>query len=186
MALASGGGVNQRTPGSLDQWSGIDGFHTYCDIQSRIERVQTFTTTMSGAIKYLGFTTFRADMQPPGNPSGPGPNADLVIDVVTVDSSGKPTSILSSNSVPASQIGYSPRNVVLVPVNAIGSNPTINAGSTYGIHVHTTSASGCYGFAYNDNNPYSAGKEYYSNNGGATFALESSRALKFDVRSSEK
>jgi len=186
MALASGGGVNQRTPGSLDQWSGIDGFHTYCDIQSKIQRVQTFTTTVSGAIKYLGFTTFRADMQPPGNPSGPGPNVDLVIDVVTVDSSGKPTSILSSNSVPASQIGYSPRNVVLVPVNATGSNPTIDAGSTYGIHMHTTSTSGCYGFAYNDNNPYSAGKEYYSNNGGATFALESNRVLKFDLRSIEK
>jgi len=184
--LASGAGMNQRPPGSLDQWSGTGGFHTYCDIQSRIQRVQTFKAAMSGAIKYLGFTTFRADVEPPGNPAGPGPTADLVIDVVTVDSSGKPTSTLSSNSVPASGIGYSPRNVAVVPLDATGSNPTINAGSSYGIYVHTTSTSGCYGFAYNDNNPYPAGKEYYSNNGGATFALELNRALKFDLRPIEK
>jgi hypothetical protein len=179
--LASGTEMTKRPPGSPDQWSGTDGFHTYCDIRSGIERIQTFNATMSGTIKHLGFTTFRADAQPSGNPAGPGPNADLVIDIVTVDASGKPTSTLSSNSVPAGRIGYSPRNVIVVPVSATGSNPAIDAGSTYGIYVHTTSTSGCYGVAYNDNNPYAAGTEYYSSNGGAAFALESNRALKFET-----
>src|SRR5207245_5161161 len=105
--------------------------------------------------------------------------------IVTVDASGKPTSTLSSNSIRAGRIGYSPRNVV-VPVNAGGSNPTIKEGSTYGIFVHTASTRGCYGFAYNDDNPYSAGQAYYSNDDGATFALESNRALKFDLRSIKK
>jgi hypothetical protein len=55
----------------------------------------------------------------------------------------------------------------------------VSAGRLYGLLVHSATASGCYGFAYDDANSYTRGQELYSTDGGHIFQLEPGRVLKF-------
>jgi hypothetical protein len=55
----------------------------------------------------------------------------------------------------------------------------VSAGRLYGLLVHSATASGCYGFAYNDATSYTRGQELYSKDGGHTFQVEPGRVLKF-------
>jgi hypothetical protein len=70
-------------------------------------------------------------------------------------------------------IGWSPRTITMHP------HIRVSTGRLYGLLVHSATASGCYGFAYNDATSYTRGQELYSKDGGHTFQLEPGRVLKF-------
>jgi hypothetical protein len=54
----------------------------------------------------------------------------------------------------------------------IPMNVSIKAGSIYGIHVYSSTTTGCYGLAYSDSSAYPAGNEYVSKDSGMTYSLE--------------
>jgi hypothetical protein len=47
------------------------------------------------------------------------------------------------------------------------------------VRIHSATTTGCYGFEYNDDNPYAGGGESYSTDSGASFTAEPARDLKF-------
>ncbi len=165
LTLTGGVAGSQNIPTNRDQWDGIAGYRTWCDIGGAIQRVQTFTAGQSGTLSSVSFTTFQEY----------APNAGLTIDLVSVNGSGTPTGTLSSTTIPVSAIGWSARKVTVKP------NISVTAGTHYGIVAHAALSSGCYGLAYNDGNVYAAGQELYSSNSGGSYTLESNRALKFET-----
>ena len=80
---------------------------------------------------------------------------------------------MSTNSIAASSIGWSPRNVIISP------NIAVTVGQRYGIQLRAATTRGCYGMNYNDANLYSRGQELYSNTTGSSFSVETNRSLKF-------
>jgi hypothetical protein len=163
ITLTTGQAGSQNPLPNLDQSSGVDGFINFCDIGNNVERLQLFTPAQSGSLSGVGITTFQAG----------SPNADLTIDIVSVNAQGQPTATLSTQSVAASSIGWSPRIVLVSP------NIVVTAGQSYGILLHAALTRGCYGMNYNDANLYSQGQEWYSNTTGSSFFVEASRSLKF-------
>ena len=174
LTLSGGTPGRQQPSANLDQWDGVDGFSSWCDIggyATLTQRVQTFVPARTGVLSGLSVTTFQG-----GSLAGGGvPDADLFIDVVDVDGSGRPLEILSRSVVAASTIGYSPRNVTVQP------GIQVIDGKRYGIHVHSPTTQGCYGMAYSDDAPYAPGQEYYSLWNSGSFTLEANRSLKFET-----
>lgn len=159
----------------VDQSSGQNLFQQFCGsgaLDGVYQRVQTFVPAKTGTLTNIRFTTHQGPTSCDNSTCTP-PNADLNVDLVTVDVTGKPSSVLRAATVPRSTIPWSPTAMT------VAMNAAVNAESTYGIHVYTSATSGCYGFAYNDSNAYPAGNEYFSSNSGSTYSLESNRSLKF-------
>jgi hypothetical protein len=176
VALAVGRPGRYAPPADLDQASGVAGFRTFCDIHSNIERMQTFTPSRTGILTRVGFTTFQSVQT--GLPSAP-----LTVDLVRVRADGRPmgpvplaTQLFWAERLPRHAIGligWSPRTITMHP------RIRVSAGRLYGLVVHSATASGCYGFAYNDGTSYTRGQELYSKDGGHTFQVEPGRVLKF-------
>jgi len=172
--LSGGTAGFQQPTANLDQWDGVDGFSSWCDIggyATLAQRVQTFVPARTGVLSGVSVTTFQG-----GALEGGGtPNAELFIDVVNVDGSGRPFGILSSSAVAPSTIGYSARNVTVQP------GIQVMEGQRYGIHIHSPSTQGCYGMAYSDDAPYASGQETHSVWNSTGFRVETNRSLKFET-----
>jgi hypothetical protein len=160
---------------TVDQSSGQDLFQQYCtsgSLDSSHHRVQTFVPARSGTLKDIRFTTYQGPTSCNAASCTP-PNADLNVDLVTVDATGKPSGVLHAATVARGTIPWSP-TVMTIPMNV-----SIKAGSIYGIHVYSATTTGCYGLAYADSNAYVPGKEYVSTDSGETYSFEPGRVLKF-------
>jgi hypothetical protein len=153
--LPGAGGAANVSP-TLDQSSGADGFRSYCDIAGNVERQQSFTPSRSGTLNAASITSF-----------GWETNAPLVIDVIDSASGA----VLSEESV--ATVPWAAHVMTVHP------QITVAAGHTYLLRLHSATTAGCYGFEYNDNNPYAGGNESYSTNAGASFTAEATRDLKF-------
>ncbi|MEU4250243.1 family 43 glycosylhydrolase [Amycolatopsis sp. NPDC026612] len=164
--LATGAAGHQTPPPDTDQADGVSGFRTYCDVGSGVARFQTFVPSRTGTLSRVSYTSFQA-----GNP-----NAGLEVGVYRANDAFQPTgAALSSTVVPASAIGWSPRDVSVAP------GVTVTAGQRYGLMVRSATTTGCYGLAYNDSAPYPGGGEAYSHDNGSTFRAEAGRSLKFST-----
>lgn len=141
---------------TLDQSSGTSNFRHYCDVAGNLQRRQSFVPTRTGILNSATLTAY-----------GYRTNALLTIEVVDV-----PT-----NTVIASKtFSHVPSTAHLLDVKP---NVGVQAGRGYVLRMRSATTSGCYGFEYNDNNPYSGGNESYSVNGGSSFTLDAGRDLKF-------
>lgn len=166
LSLTVGSPGQQDTPPDLDQTSGYDGFQLACDITGSTMHLQTFTPSQTGTLTELSFATFSWFY---------GTTAPLALDIVTVDDNGRPLDTLAHMTVPSSGIEASAREAVVDP------SISVVAGRRYGILIHSDTFVGCYGYAYDDANPYPNGSEYASTDGGATWTSEPARDLKFTV-----
>lgn len=163
ITLTTGQTSSQNPIISLDQSPGVNGFITFCDIGNNVERLQTFTPSQSGTLTSIAVTTFQAG----------SPNANLMIDIVSVNAQGQPTDTLSTHSIAANSIGWSPRNTI------ISATIPVTDGQHYGMLLHSATTRGCYGMNYNSANLYNRGQELYCNNTGKSFSIETNRSLKF-------
>lgn len=150
--------------------SGTDGFSSHCDINSGIQRLQSFTPKKNGELSAVSITTFKSGY----------PEADLQIAIYELDAnfslSGKP---LASVSVSADSINWSPNYFTINP------NIPVKSGQPYAIVLRSTTEKGCYGVALNDFSPYDSGGAAYSSTNGASFSKEKNRSLMFRVIVSE-
>ena len=142
-----------------DQNSGFDGFHHYCDVAGDVVRQQSFVPARSGMLSAASVTTFQR-----GSPTSP-----LTLEVVDA-ASGR---TLSHSNFAVGSVPWAPTALTARPGVAV------TAGRSYLLRLRTASSTGCYGFEYNDANPYAAGVESYSSNGGRAFVNEPARDLKF-------
>lgn len=147
LAQTPSGTLDANTLPAPQEDSGGLGFDAVWDLG------QTFTALNSGEV-----TSVQMHLQRYGE--GPG---ELIVDLTTVDSSGKPATTLASTTVPASEVsenGYS-----LVTAN-FADPASIEAGQQYGLVI--SSASGCcYAWAYSQPvGEYSGGVLYYNSGGG--------------------
>jgi hypothetical protein len=167
LALAHGAtGSQMPPPVDLDNTSGVEGFSWFCDIGGSVQRSQTFVAKRTGMLASATFTTFQSG----------APNAPLELAIRRADVSSLPTGpALSHASVPASSIGWSPRDLAFAPM------VPVTAGERYAIVVKSTTSAGCYGLAYDDAAPYPGGGAAYSSTGGTTFTAEANRSLKFQT-----
>ena len=145
----------------LDQRSGFDGFHHYCDIAGPVVRQQGFTPSRSGTLSVASVTSFQ----------GGTPTAALVLEVVD----GATGSVLSHAEFAAASVSWAPAALAAHPGIAV------TAGHAYLLRLRTASTTGCYGWEYADANPYAGGNEAYSVDGGASFTAEPARDLKFST-----
>ena len=153
-------------PVGLDESSGLNGFQTWCDIGRGWQRLQTIVAGRTAAMTSASVTTFQSGY----------PNAGLTIEIYRLDSSSRVTDPpLYATTVPATSIGWSPRNLTVTP------GIQVTAGTGYGIVARSSATTGCYGFAYSDTAPYRNGIEAYSGNGGSTYTNEPNRSLKFQT-----
>lgn len=170
LTLSTGAPGHQIPPRDVDQADGVRGFRSYCDVGSGVARFQTFVAGRTGRLSAVSYTSFQA-----GNP-----DAGLEISVYRATDAFQPSgAALSSTVVPATRIGWSPRDVTVAP-----GIPVV-AGQRYGLLVRSANTTGCYGLAYNDSSPYPGGGEAYRNDNGSTFRAEAGRSLKFSTSVSE-
>lgn len=166
LALAGSHQGEDTPPANLDQSSGSAGFQAYCDVQQGVTRTQTFTAGRTGTLSRIAVTMFQENHV----------DSALTLSVAPLDASGQPGPALWSTSVPAASVSWSPREVAGQP------DVPVTAGQRYAVQISAPGATrGCYGFAYSDANPYPAGGELYSSNGGQTWTAETGRDLKFDT-----
>ncbi len=168
------GSQQQNLSPGLDQSSGVKGFSEACDIgtdNGNVQRLQTFRTSRSGRIGELSFTSFRGGLDGSGKP-----DAALQVSLVEFGSDDRPGRTLWSGSIDPSAMGYSPRRYTVRP------NVSVTAGREYALVLKaslTSAGKGCYGFAFNDGNPYSMGSAFINN--GVRFTAEPGRDLMFEV-----
>ncbi|GAA3201956.1 family 43 glycosylhydrolase [Dactylosporangium siamense] len=166
LTLTGGAAGTQVHPADLDQDGGVSGYRTYCDVGGNVQRSQSFVASRTGTLSAVSYTTFQRGY----------PNAGLRIAVHTADSAYRPTGgALFSTVVPASAVGWSPRNITVHP------GLSVSAGTRYAIVVSSSTTTGCYGLQYHDGAPYPGGGEAYSSNNGASFGAESNRTVKFQT-----
>ncbi|MDB5105394.1 MAG: hypothetical protein JWP91_3083 [Fibrobacteres bacterium] len=159
-SLKTGSPGAYKVSADLDQTSGFEGFRHYCDIKGPVQRQQAFTASRSGTLTSVSVTTFRSG----------APDAPLFLDVL--DSQG---ALLRSTAIPVSSIPWAPKAV------AVNPDIPVSAGRSYLLRLRSATAAGCYGFEYNDGNPYMGGSESYSVDGGGSFTAEPARDVKFAV-----
>lgn len=159
---------HQRPIPALDQTSGVTGFHPACDVAGARWREQRFTAGRTGRLATLAVTVFKDGTEtgrvlrtPPSDP----------LEIRLADRRTGET--VWSASVPASVIGWSARNLVLHP------DLRVRRGAAYAVRLGSATATGCYGVAVDDQDPYPGGTSATSADGGATFAAEPSRDIKF-------
>src|SRR5262249_32113290 len=130
-------GHNNPIPG-LDQTSGDQLFHTFCDVgafQGQVRRIQTFTASRSGRLSVL-LTTFQRAQ----------PDADLYLDLVRIGNDELPYETLTSVVLERNRTSWSSR------VQRIDFGWPAVQGARYGIQLRAPLTAGCYGFAYSDAN----------------------------------
>ncbi|GAA4615156.1 hypothetical protein GCM10023195_66600 [Actinoallomurus liliacearum] len=161
---------HQRPIRALDQTSGVTGFRATCDIAGTTRREQDFTAGRTGRLASLAVTVFKDGTEtgrvlrtPPSDP----------LDVEIVDRGTGRT--VWSASVPASTIGWSARNLTVRP------GIRVRRGAEYAVRLGSSTTTGCYGVAFNDQNPYPGGTSAISTDGGAGFTAEPARDLKFQT-----
>ena len=169
--LASGSAQGQQPSPDQDQADGVNGFVTWCDIGRNIARIQTFVAGRSGTLTSASYTTYQSG----------DPNAGLNLQIFQANAAFQPTgSALYDTVIPASSIGWAPRDLTVYP------NIAVTAGVRYGIVVKSSNTTGCYGMVHNDSSPYPGGGEGYSNTTGATFTAEANRSTKFSTTVSDR
>ena len=158
-------GHDNAPPATADTTSGSTGFRGYCDIKAGVRRAQSFTATKTGTLSRVVFTTFQSAT----------PAASLDLSIFASDASNLPIgAALGTASIAAGAIGWSSREV------AFTTDVAVTTGKTYAFVASSKEAAGgCFGMAYRDGTPLSGGAESYSNNDGASFAIEANRVLKF-------
>ncbi len=144
----------------FDQGSGFEGFRHYCDIAGKTERRQSFAPSRSGRLMAVSVTSFQ----------GGRPDAPLILDIL--DGAG---AVLKSATFALDSIPWAPHVLTAHP------DVDVQTGSAYFLRLRSATTQGCYGWEYNDANPYPRGFEAYSTDGGATYTAESGRDLKFTV-----
>lgn len=158
-------GSDQQPP-DLDQSSGAAGFRAFCDVRGAVVRAQTFTAGRSGVLGRVALTGFQASSA----------NAPLQLSVAAVGADGQPGARLWSRSFAAPDVSWSPAQLIGQP------SIQVVAGRRYALQVSAPGDTrGCYGITYNDADPYAAGQEFYSTDGGSTWTAEAGRDLKFDT-----
>jgi hypothetical protein len=160
---ASSATGHPNVPGNMDQSSGNGSFRSWCDVSKAVTRAQGFTAGRSGTLASVSLATSQQDM----------PNDGLTLGIYHVDTRGVPVGApLYLGAVPASSIPWSPTAVVVQPGIAV------TAGVSYAIVIQSNSSTGCYGWEFSDDNPYSGGGELYRTTTGA-WTAEKNRDLKF-------
>jgi hypothetical protein len=157
---------HQRPLPGLDQTSGVTGFRTTCDIVGEERRAQTFTAGRSGRLTSLAVTAFKDGTEVGRVPRTP-PSDPLTVEL------RDGTRTLWSTTVAADAIGWSARNLVLHP------RVRLQHRHMYTVVLGSATTTGCYGVAFDDQNPYPGGTSAVSTDGGATFTPEPTRDLKF-------
>jgi glycosyl hydrolase family 43 len=151
--------------GPGDVSAGDAGFHSYCDVAGQISRAQTFTMPESGRLKSVAYTTFQSGH----------PNAPLTLEVTRLDAQGNPGAVIASRTVAPADVSWSPSRVT------VSGRIRGAAGERLAIVVKSATTTGCYGLAYNDNDPLPGGTALYSSDSGSTWRQEPSRDLRMDA-----
>jgi Glycosyl hydrolases family 43 len=159
LPVAAAGGYTGSP--DLDQRSGFDGFRHYCDIAGTVARQQRFVASRSGSLSAASITTFQSG----------GPNAPVSLDVLDAADG----TLLSHTDFPAASVPWAPAVVAAHP------DVAVVAGHAYLLRLRSATTTGCYGWEYNDADPYSAGVESYSTDNSATFTVEPGRDVKFST-----
>jgi hypothetical protein len=171
------GSISPGTPSSsaaADQTDESSPFSPYCQIDSSNYLLQTFIPSASNLSTRVRVTTGQnLNACLVGNTSCSAINGNLLIDLVTLDGSKNPATVLGTHTVTPSDVGWS-----LTPITTASLGATTN-GVEYGIRLRGTNTVGCWSFAYSDVLPYSAGVERQSDNGGSTWSTIANRSLRF-------
>lgn len=142
---------------------GDDGFRPYCDVNRGVRRAQTFAVRRRGTLARVQYTGFRS-----GTPSAP-----LQLRLARLQADGTLGETVATRTVPAAEVGWSPAWVTL------DSSVRVRAGDRFALEISSAGAGdGCYGFAYDDADPYPRGEARYSNDGGASWRAEAGRDLR--------
>jgi hypothetical protein len=144
-------------------------FEVFESVYGNIYQAQTFTPTENHKL-----TSLILDIYSIGNPQG-----NLVIEIYNVDAEGKPTgSPLATMQRTANKIPIVPTEIEIVLPTWLD----LSAGTTYAIVLKCQQ--GTYNnmiqWAVSNNNPYARGTRVYSNDGGATWIVNSSDDFWFD------
>jgi hypothetical protein len=144
-------------------------FEIYGTVSATWYQAQTFTPTENHKLTSLILNIYRM-----GNPQG-----NLIIEICNVDAEGKPTgSPLASIQAEAGKIPATLTQVEFILPSLIN----LNAGTTYAIVLKCPQTSGenVIMWAVSNNNPYARGTRVYSNNGGATWIVDSAGDFWFE------
>lgn len=164
--------VSGNTGAVIDQDDSDSTFSTYSDLRSQVQRMQVFKPS-TATIPRIDVYAYKN-----GTPAG-----SLDIDIVSLDANYNPTAtIFSATVIPVNfQTSLS---AIPIYTNLTG----LTANGNYGIILKSAKTAdngtnNCYGFGYNDSNPYANGFERLSTDGGLTWSTENSgaRDLKFTV-----
>lgn len=150
--------------------SGIEGFRSHGDINSKLQRLQRFEATKNGNLSTVSISTYKRGY----------PDADLEIALYESDEHlSLKGEALFRLSVPSDAIRWSPNYFTFSP------NIAVTAGKHYAIVLSSGAKKGYYGIAFNDFLPYKQGGAGYSSN-GASFSEEQDRSLMFRAIISDK
>jgi hypothetical protein len=153
--------ANNKTGNSIDKTS----YKINCDISKNVQRSQSFTSSRSGSLKAIHFTTFKTGY----------PDAGLQISIFKADQTGLPIgNALSIETIAANKVGWSAKSLAVHP------KISFLKGSRYCVVVGSAATTGCYGFAYRDSKKPSEFASY-SSDGGKKFIADNNRSLKFDT-----
>ena len=167
VVLAAGSKGSRLNPSKLDSESGIYGFMRFYDIGDQVQRSQSFVANRTGTLIEASVTTFKTGY----------PNAGLTVELYKSGINGEPLGpMLSSITVPATEIGWSPRQLKVSP------KIPVTKGKSYCLVLKSTATQGKYGFTYSDELPYKNGIATLSNDAGKQFRAEAGRTLKFYTR----
>jgi hypothetical protein len=159
---AAPSGADQQNFG--DQYLGFADFFT-----PSIWRMQTFVPTS---------TTLSKILMPLGQAytSGGALNADPVVELVSLDGSNNPVSVLASVTVPRASLQWS-LQMTEMDFNYSGLTP----GAPYGIILKNAASQGLVAEALytGSTNPYSAGVMRYTTNSGSTWTTVANQSLEF-------
>jgi hypothetical protein len=155
-----------RAPADLDQSTGSAGFRTFCDTRGALWRAQTFTSSRTGMLSRVAYTSFQDN-----HPDGP-----LRIAIADLNADGTPGRVLWSGTRDVTQMSWSPAEVAVAP------GTPVTAGRSYAVVVSAPSITrGCYGMAYSPDDPYRGGTALVSTDAGTTWRAEQGRDLKIET-----
>jgi hypothetical protein len=148
------------------------------DISSTTIRMQTFVPNLSGTITSVaiitGQTNFGCSISAIGSPC-PDVNGDLTVSLVSLDANNQPVQVLGSGTVVASAASWAPQEIT-IPFNV-----PVTAGAAYGIELVGENSLSAWEYAFSNDDPYPAGVELMSTNGGSTWTIEPGKSLGFSV-----
>ncbi|QNE21351.1 hypothetical protein F1D05_29810 [Kribbella qitaiheensis] len=146
--------------------TGHAGYRTHWDVSGSLARAQTFTIPKSGKLTGVRFTSFQSGH----------PNAPVTLELKRVHN-GAIGATVQSVEIPANQVSWAARWVGLRLDRPLPVQP----GDQFALTVSTKSATGAYGIAYTDADPYGGGQAMISHDAGATWQVESNRSLHLEA-----